>query len=606
MSQSAVNPSSSVMVVDDWHTSAPEGVRRAIQAGQSSEAWLAWRTYLAQQSRLLVLDDLLASRQSWLLWALPDGIDDRYLRLLLRQITQLDSNGSAAARKKQESRLGLSLLAWTAPWRPDSECDERFACETLAWCYALPRLAEFFSAATWWGLLDFLLGVIHRAAANAARISPLVHQWLAGEAGLAMACLFPEIVRCRALGSKARAVLSAGLIDLLDGEGLPHSRNLGILRPLLACWTRCRAMGSEAPEGCFTEAAGNQYEWLVRNALRWSRPDGAQILTPGSAGAWCEDLFQAALRWGGDEDDRDIAALVLPRPKRAASRRVANMALPEAATHSQWAAAAILRAGWSPRDPQFSLVYPDGVVRAELRCGREILFSGDWDLEIRRDGKPVRTSAGWQDVCWISDESADYLELEKDLGDGLRIQRHALLAREDHFLILADGVIGDRPAKLEYRSTLPLAGQISFRPAGETHDGLLTAKKPLALVLPLALPEWRSDPRPGTLAQTRAGLELRRQASARSLWAPLFFDLQPGRFGKPFTWRHLTVAENLLAQPADVAVGYRVTIGKDQWLLYHSLGPRGNRTLLGHNLVSQTLVARFRGDGEIEPVLEIE
>ena len=162
-----------------------------------------------------------------------------------------------------------------------------------------------------------------------------------------------------------------------------------------------------------------------------------------------------------------------------------------------------------------------------------------------------------------------------------------LLAREDHFLILADGVVSDRPAKLEYCSTLPLAAQVSFRPATETHDGLLAQKKPLALVLPLALPEWRSDSRSGTLKQAQAGLELSQQTSARSLWAPLFFDLQPRRFSKPFTWRHLTVAENLLAQPADVAVGYRVTIGKDQWLLYRSLGPKGNRTLLGHNLVSR-------------------
>ena len=269
----------------------------------------------------------------------------------------------------------------------------------------LPHLAAYSSAGTWWSLLDALLSAIHGATACAAQIGPLVHQWLAGEAAFALACLFPAIVRCRELGSKARRILSAGLIDLLDGEGLPHSRNLEILRPLLACWTRCQAVGNEFMGGCFTEAAANQYEWLIRNALRWTRPDGTQILTPKSAGAWCEDLFQAALRLGGDDDDHDIAALVLPRPKRAASRRVANMALPEAATHSEWAAAAILRTGWSRLDPQFSVVYPEDRVRAELRCGREILFSGDWGLEIRRDGKPVQASAAWQDVCWISDES---------------------------------------------------------------------------------------------------------------------------------------------------------------------------------------------------------
>jgi hypothetical protein len=32
----------------------------------------------------------------------------------------------------------------------------------------------------------------------------------------------------------------------------------------------------------------------------------------------------------------------------------------------------------------------------------------------------------------------------------------------------------------------------------------------------------------------------------------------------------------------------------------------GNRTLLGHNLVSEMLVARFDRDGEVETLLEIE
>ena len=88
--------------------------------------------------------------------------------------------------------------------------------------------------------------------------------------------------------------------------------------------------------------------------------------------------------------------------------------------------------------------------------------------------------------------------------------------------------------------------------------------------------------------------------------APLFVDLRPGRMTRRLTWRHLTVAEDLRAQPSDVAVGYRVMIGKHQWLIYRSLGPTGNRTLLGHNLTTEMLVARFDRDGEVEPLVEIE
>jgi hypothetical protein len=74
----------------------------------------------------------------------------------------------------------------------------------------------------------------------------------------------------------------------------------------------------------------------------------------------------------------------------------------------------------------------------------------------------------------------------------------------------------------------------------------------------------------------------------------------------PATWRQLTVAENREILPSDVAVGYRVMVGKEQWLIYRSLGKPGNRTVLGHNLVTELLIARFDRQGEVEPLLEIE
>ena len=66
------------------------------------------------------------------------------------------------------------------------------------------------------------------------------------------------------------------------------------------------------------------------------------------------------------------------------------------------------------------------------------------------------------------------------------------------------------------------------------------------------------------------------------------------------------MAESLAAQAADVAVGYRVALGRGQWLVYRSLARTRNRSVLGHNLATETLVARFRRDGEVESIIEIE
>jgi hypothetical protein len=125
-------------------------------------------------------------------------------------------------------------------------------------------------------------------------------------------------------------------------------------------------------------------------------------------------------------------------------------------------------------------------------------------------------------------------------------------------------------------------------------------------MLPLALPEWRRDPRGGSLARGEAGLELLQQSVGRRMYAPLLVDLDPRRARQPLTWRQLTVAEDRKAVSGDVAAGYRVQIGRRQWLIYRSLSERANRTLLGSNLSTEFLFARFNSDGEAQPLLEIE
>lgn len=68
----------------------------------------------------------------------------------------------------------------------------------------------------------------------------------------------------------------------------------------------------------------------------------------------------------------------------------------------------------------------------------------------------------------------------------------------------------------------------------------------------------------------------------------------------------ISVGQAMQVQSADTAVGFRVAAGTQQWLVYRSLAEPGNRTLLGHNLTSETLVGRFLRDGRVRPLIEIE
>jgi hypothetical protein len=161
---------------------------------------------------------------------------------------------------------------------------------------------------------------------------------------------------------------------------------------------------------------------------------------------------------------------------------------------------------------------------------------------------------------------------------------------------------------LEHGWQLPLAAEVEACGEAETRDALLrSGGKDIARLFPLALPEWRIDPRGGELAVGDGAMKLQQRTAARAVACPLFIDLDPRRIAKPCTWRQLTVAEALQIQPPDIAVGYRVQSGRDQWIMYRSQGPRGNRTLLGQNTACEFLVSRFLPKtGGIEELVQVQ
>ena len=142
--------------------------------------------------------------------------------------------------------------------------------------------------------------------------------------------------------------------------------------------------------------------------------------------------------------------------------------------------------------------------------------------------------------------------------------------------------------------------------AEETREGHLAIDHSVARVLPLALPEWRLEPDPGELSGAGENLCWETRGRGRCLFHPLLFDLNPRRGEKPLTWRRLTVAERREIQPPDVAVGYRIQIGKPQWVIYRALAHAGNRTVLGQNYSQEFVMARFKKDGTSGPLIEIE
>lgn len=237
---------------------------------------------------------------------------------------------------------------------------------------------------------------------------------------------------------------------------------------------------------------------------------------------------------------------------------------------------------------------------------KESLLTGTWTPKVQLDGEALEPISAWEELCWVSDRDIDYLELEIKLDRGVRIQRHLAMAREDRFLFLADAIFDCPDGTIDYCGRFSLAENAGLAPAEETNEAFLMGQKAAALVLPLALPEWRAEQSPGQLLARSDAVELQLSGQGGALFAPLFLDLNTRRMTRPLTWRRLTVAQSLEILPPHVAVGYRVMVGKSQWLIYRSLTPPANRTLLGQNLATEMLVGRFDRKGEVEPLIEIE
>lgn len=581
-----------------WSREAPASVKKAYRQGQ--DGWRGWQEYLARRKSPGRLEKVLPIDPWAVAWNLPDELSGSPTRLLLDQLAQALATGRGEAAPWPDVRTWL--------FEAVGRSGLPYAYEVLGWCHALPRLAGAVPEPVWWALVDRVVEAVGEAASLDVTEHPLPHQILAGEAALTLGGTLPELAACRSLVAPARKALSQGIKEVLDGQGMPHADWLPLFRPLAACWTRAILLGRALDVQPFPANVQDQFSWMVRNLIRTSRHDGRQVFTSGSAGAWNAALLRAAMQRGGDADDRKMAAVALPDsvPSAGKSRREDPL-LPLAGYESEWASAAILRPEWSRKTPWLAITYPGDSVRTELNCGGDTLWSGLWDWEVCVDGRPVEPIGDWEQLLWVSDSGIDYLEIQIDLEGGTSIQRHAVLAREDRFLMLADAVLGPPGVqRIDYTGRLPLLPDVAFEPAEESTEGHLAGRKRRAGVFPLALPEWRVACRNGQLVQEEGKLVLRQTGQGSRLFAPLWFDLDRTRLDRPFTWRPLTVAEDRRIVASHEAVAYRVQSGEQQWTVYRSLGPRGNRTFLGHNLATSMIVARFSRQGETEALIEVE
>ncbi len=572
-----------------WHRSAPERVIRAGRWDEGSKGWRLWQQHLlVTLDRKFQLTGNPAQRLFWSDNSTPFKQADKRIR-------KFASGNHSGETSDQLSGLFAFLERCRSTPLGPLEC--------LDWAYSLPQLAQSLTAHVWWALLDRFIEIAADANSLSLEDTPTEFQLLAGELPLTLAYLFPEIKRCRQLAKPGAEVISHGILELSNDDGTLHASYLSELRPLMACWTRSRLLGAELKQGKMRSAASERLVVCAQQALRLLTPKRLQLLHDSSCEPWPAPLLAAALA-SARKKPASVAragakASVPPKKSRLSSSA-------ESSWQSDSSEYAVLRSQWTKRATLLAVDYSSPTLHLQLNTNQDAVCHGPWRLDITFNDERCELLQDWDSVCWVADEDVAYLELQGSFSHDLKVQRQVLLGRQDDFLFLNDVLLSPTPGRLGYRSALPCEDGIVFQPAVENREFKLIAPSTQLLALPLALPEWQSQPASGEFLVRGKQLEYSLTRQGTALSAPWFIDLKQKKREQPYTWRPLTVAENRQILSAEDAVAYRVQVGQRQFLFYRSLSTRGTRTVLGAHLANEFLASRLNDDGDLHTLVEIE
>lgn len=303
---------------------------------------------------------------------------------------------------------------------------------------------------------------------------------------------------------------------------------------------------------------------------------------------------------------KQLAAIHTGSARKSGPRRIQGK-FPKANTQSDWGDWACLRSGWNGPVDQCVVRHDQPVPLLDVVAADLPLFTGAWEHSLTVDGKPVTSTGEWSCCCWYEDRSATFMELQLNREDPVQLVRQLLLLREESILMIADSIRLPAAARIEFQRRLPLASGWNVEEDSLSREVALWQGQQRIRIFPWTSPQMRLDRSDETLTVTDEELCIDVQAQGTCLYVSTLLDWSDKRREDPIDWRRVTVAEDGKIMPADLAVGYRLRLGKKQWVLYHShRPPHFPRSVLGIHTLSETVFARLSPRGEADPLVEVE
>ncbi len=575
-----------------------------LASGKNVVTWEKFAKKLARKSasarslaRLFRIDKRYA-----LEWGVPVNADSGNSESMLRDATQAIGKTIAGNRKLKKSDVSWLEVGISADSSKSISFEQaRFA---IALASIMSRLAEHADETRWWAALRTLISMTDTSRLlDECRV--VIRQLLTIELPLVLAQQLPSVPACSLLSEPASEFLIVEQSELLDSDGWIRASHVGDVPLLLSTWTRCWFLLVELDRG-LSGSGQVAWEWFVRQSLRLLRGEGTWMFTDTALDT-SSDLIKAAVLTSTDETDKQIARQLLQKKNSSKTKKIKE---DREYTFSEWAGLGVLRSSWKQNSPKVAVVAGPSHFEMEISRAR-MLMAARGLPEVSINGRQLQAISEWEAVCDHVDESVEYLELEIKFESNVVFQRQICLARNEQFLFLADVVLASSVERIDYRQAYSLPTSVGVLEESETRELYLCEGGPVqALVMPLALPEWKTARCDHSLKQGKSGpcnkLILAQSALCQNLYAALFVDLSPKRSCKPRTWRQLTVAESLEIVSSEAAVAWRVRSGKDQYVFYRSLTEPANRSFVGQNYSGEFFVGKLEKDGNVTQLLSIE
>lgn len=434
------------------------------------------------------------------------------------------------------------------------------------------------------------------------KLSYLNQQLLLVELPITLLHRFEGADRFNELGQNAIELLSQQVLELLDDDGWPGSRVANDFGPLAASWTRCVALLNSIGWSVDDDVA-QILRWLPRQVMRLLRKDRTLMLSNSTAKV-SDNFLNLMLQVFGDADDAVLAQRTTDRP----SSPRPNLVMIDKTRNSisTWGGSLLFHDRWERNGCKLSAAFDSAGCHLEIAKSKT-LIRGPVFPEVIVDGNPVALLEQPDVLVDYVDGRVAFAEIEWNFENEVVLQRQIILSMEDKFAWIGDAISAPDVAEIDYRCRWTLADGITTVGESENTEGYLyDGKKMRALIIPPSAGEWKTDRGPVKLMLEQDHFTIAAKRRGRSLYAPVFIDLSPKRSLKPRTWRQLTVAQNLEIVDDDVAVAYRVQVGKKQFVFYRSMTDPANRTFFGENINTELFLGRLEKNRSMTELVQIE